>query len=564
MATSSDEVAPRTESVDVDSRFRPRRGNAVAMRQPDGSIRLRGEVEWRFEGEPSVVSALEHALPGMVESLSPTLVFLSFGNSVGAFDVAGLGRLEVFSGKWGEADFERMLADLTEVATGLPFSSGSSAALPYDRSVAVHDEVLYHAFVYLRHILLGPAPAERLLVPSLELVLRDPHRRFERTTRVVPTEHARRIDPRGLLRMASARDGVYPAPAAAEHLALARQMHGHLPERIEETVVTGSYDTPENRFVKAFLTLVQGTITGMRRVVAGKDNAFALRIREDCDRMERLVRPVLQHGFWQQIGPMIHLPAGSTVLQRRRGYRELFEHWVRLRLATRLPLSRKQLHNLLEAKDMAELYELWCFFTVVREVEALIGRPRSARRYEITQMHLHVPWDLEVRWPNGTALFYNPRFTRSQSKRYSYSVTLRPDIGLQVPSGMNAGLHLLDAKFRVDQINTVLSTAEDDLPDEAAAERRGQFKRGDLYKMHTYHDAIPGARSVWILYPGTETRFFSVSGEIHEQASDLPELVEGVGALPCVPGSTGQEGIYSLLRTLLMPRSGAPAQEPQI
>jgi predicted component of viral defense system (DUF524 family) len=178
-------------------------------------------------------------------------------------------------------------------------------------------------------------------------------------------------------------------------------------------------------------------------------------------------------------------------------------------------------------------------------------------------MQLHVPWDLEVRWPNGTALFYNPRFARSQPERYSYSVPLRPDIALHIPSGANAGLHLLDAKFRVDQITTVLGTSEDESPDEAAAERRGQFKRGDLYKMHTYHDAIPGARSVWILYPGTETRFFSVTGDVHEQASDLPGLVEGVGALSCVPGSTGQAGISSLLRSLLEPGSGARAQGRQ-
>ena len=545
------EAIPGSGAMDVDRRFRPRRGSAVAVRQPDGSIRLQGEIEWRFEGQPALVSAVKHALPGIAEWLSETLVLLSFGNAVGVFNIPGLGRLVVFSGKWGESDFEQMLAELTEVATALPFSSGTSAALPYDRSVAVHDEVLYHAFVYLRHILLGSAPAERRLIPTLKLVLRDPHRRFERTTRIVPTEHAHRVDPRGLVRMASARDGVYRAPATARHLALARQMRGHLPERIEETIVTSSYDTAENRFAKAFLTIVQGTIDGMRRAVASKENAFTSRVRHDCDRMARMVTPVAQHSFWRQVGPMVHLPAGSTVLQRRRGYRELFEHWVRLRLATRLPLSREQVHDLLEVKDIAELYELWCFFTIVREMETRLGRPRSAGRYETTKTQLYVPRDLEVCWPDGTRLLYNPRFSRSSNQRFSYSVPLRPDIALHVPSGDNAGLHLLDAKFRVDQITTLIGTSEDESADETAAERRGQFKRGDLYKMHTYHDAIPGARSVWILYPGTETRFFSVSGDIYAQASNVAKPLHGVGALPCVPGSTGQDGISSLLRMLL-------------
>lgn len=53
--------------------------------------------------------------------------------------------------------------------------------------------------------------------------------------------------------------------------------------------------------------------------------------------------------------------------------------------------------------------------------------------------------------------------------------------------------------------------------------------------MHTYRDAIPRARSVWILYPSTEFRLFTPQGP----ASDSPESVlqdhEGVGAIPLTP-----------------------------
>jgi predicted component of viral defense system (DUF524 family) len=30
--------------------------------------------------------------------------------------------------------------------------------------------------------------------------------------------------------------------------------------------------------------------------------------------------------------------------------------------------------------------------------------------------------------------------------------------------------------------------------------------------MHAYRDAIPRARSVWILYPGSQARFYGVDG----------------------------------------------------
>ena len=36
--------------------------------------------------------------------------------------------------------------------------------------------------------------------------------------------------------------------------------------------------------------------------------------------------------------------------------------------------------------------------------------------------------------------------------------------------------------------------------DDKVGERAGTFKRGDIYKMYAYRDAIPDARSVWILW----------------------------------------------------------------
>lgn len=70
--------------------------------------------------------------------------------------------------------------------------------------------------------------------------------------------------------------------------------------------------------------------------------------------------------------------AGSTVLQMRRGYREVLGHFVRLRMATRLPLSPRDARQLLELKDIALLYELWTYFMVVDAVTKRVGPPIAA------------------------------------------------------------------------------------------------------------------------------------------------------------------------------------------
>ena len=125
---------------------------------------------------------------------------------------------------------------------------------------------------------------------------------------------------------------------------------------------------------------------------------------------------------------------------------------------------------------------------------------------------------------------------------------LIPDIALRVPDGLNAGLHLFDAKFRVHALTDVGLAANDkDADDEKARQRAGSFKRADIYKMHAYRDAIPAARSVWILYPGGEFRFFGVpggggvaGGRAVCSPQGLPGEVEGVGAIPVGPGVVGR------------------------
>ena len=87
---------------------------------------------------------------------------------------------------------------------------------------------------------------------------------------------------------------------------------------------------------------------------------------------------------------------------------------------------------------------------------------------------------------------------------------------------------------------------------EMLEERRGTFKRGDLYKMHTYRDAIPRASSAWILYPGTEFRHFpavSPPGALVEAAAT--EGLTGVGAIPLMPGDLNEGPLGEMLRRLL-------------
>ena len=534
----------------------PRRVSGTPVSQISGCYTLHGELSWLLRGPKDAIDSAAKTLASVGERVADDVLILDFGNAVGFFDVPGLGRIEVVSGKWDRAAFDKMLSELTEIASALPFSAGSTAALPYDRSIAANEDLLYHMFVYLRWALSDrPVPENRLL-SALKLVVHDPQKRFEQLRREVPLERVRNVDSLSLSRIIGSRGGFCTRVSrelTARNL-LARSLSGLLPDRIDERQTQVTLDTPENRFVKLYLESVGGVIESMRRHIEdqSKKSVFSQRVLRDCAAMSQALAPIRQHPMWNDIGPMIHLPASSPVLQRRRGYREVYRHFSRMRLAARVPLEKQVIEDLLEAKDIAQLYEIWCYFVVAKELRELLGSPTRAGKPRVEPLQVSLPWDLEIIWPNNTRLLYNARYSRSRPKGHSYSVPLRPDISLEARIESETRLHLFDAKFKVDNVSAIMSSQDSENVDivEDIEERKGVFKRGDLYKMHAYRDAIDRVESVWILFPGTEFRFFDTFGGPTVDPASLMARPIGVGAIPLVPNDVG-DGRQSTLRHVL-------------
>ena len=520
-------------------------------------IRVQGEVLWYLEGSAELIQQVASALAGLCEQITAEVLLVNFGNSVGWFRVPGLGLLEVISGKWESGHFDQMLLDLSVWASALPFSIGAGS-VGVEWNAADQQTILYHAFVYLRSVLSEHIPPQRRLLDAIHTVMRDPHRQLERVRREVPLEAIRRVEPSLLEDLAAGHSPVVRLETAnQQQLPFVRRLRGYIPEYVSEDQGEITFDTPENRFVKAFLDYALTVISQMRQFIEGvlpeNRSAFQRRILEECDRMESLLRPSRQHALWKEIGSMVHVPVSSTVLQRRQGYREIFGHYSRMLLATKVPLALKVEQDLLEAKDIARLYEMWCYFACVRQLELLLGPPVAAGRLEAQVTELTVPWGIAVQWQDGTRLLYNLAFSRSSRRQqYSYSVPLRPDIVLEVPYGPNAGIHVLDAKFKV-KLKELLEPTEDLTESETLTEeRQGVFKPEDMYKMHTYLDAIPQAMSVWILYPGSELQFFGREEKtIITTGQSLPQVVQGVGAIPLKPGRERHRELAYVLGCIL-------------
>lgn len=496
-------------------------------RSADGHWVLETSRDWTLTGEAgeldAVAAALFHLRARRVHDL---VLLVSPGNGLGRLDVPHLGVVELVTGKWTEQDFDRTLEDLISRCAGLPWSSGGGPGLAPEWD-GQNQSVAYHGFLYLRHVLSDAVPLDQQLIPALRAILRYPHRRMVSEDRRVPPWAASRMTASQLVDVLAA-PGWERAGRAAR--ALPAMLRGYLPVEVAETVVRPTFDTAENRFVLSFLRRCNAIIEAVRAALESDAvNVFQRRVRADCRRMVELLDPVSRHRLWDDVGTLVHFPAGSSVLQGRHGYREVLGHHVRLSASCRLPTTTMQAHALLELKDGATLYELWTFFAVVDAVSEVVGTKPKLDAPKVTAWQTSIPWQFRASW-SDVAVFYNRTYARGASERHSWSVQLRPDITIVLANG---DVHVMDAKWKYE--------GEADIP-----------------KMHAYRDAITSARSAWVLYPSGKFTGYLEGGEALDPA-DLMQgaAVAGVGAVPCTPEDTGVIG--KLITAVL----GGPSQHSE-
>ncbi len=496
---------------------------------------------------------------------------LNFGSYVGLADLAlpnsGPVVVEVVCAKIGYfGDFRTLLDQIAEEFVGLLFEVDAPTYAPF--SLADNDEV--DPAVLLFHV--RRLMSEGQLPLAMEMILQSPQNVLETTEELVPLNRVRNPAPDRIVstaaRMAFDRGGP-----------LALLFGGYTPELLPDRSTRETFDTAENRYVKAFLEdLLQRVETlTLRLGLAGKGTSA-----REAASWAMALSDWLAQALWRDVGPMTHFPSNSQVLQRRQGYRDVLEADLSLQFGLRLPWSRgAEIADGLDGdiRPISELYEYWCFFMLRGVLRALCGPENVGRSSLMRTSDGGFSLDLRKgtasklafdyrRAPGpamGVSLFYNRTFRRNEEGSGawdgSYSAGFHPDysILIEVPRADTAArvtrhwLHF-DAKYRLDirqwhaEIEDTTEAVEVDIEQDLLgqaksldADQKDTFKRGDLYKMHTYRDALLGSRGAYILFPGSSEReeiYIRHPGTRYPQASPY---VPGVGAFQLRPSNNGEQ-----------------------
>ena len=300
-------------------------------------------------------------------------------------------------------------------------------------------------------------------------------------------------------------------------------------------------DTVENRFLKFVLKETQQRFTIVSqhiRNAGSKSRMMENRLNEMGEELQRLT----SHPFFHSIGQFKGFSQDSLVMKKSTNYRTIYQKWIELMCGYEL----EEGVNKLETKDIAMLYEIWCFLKV-KNIVADILKDKATAQYkgnkltpqfvrdlswgthsEVTFLRTEDNVELASVMYNAPVMENDNRVVSAISGTTTFTTQQRPDIVLRLTKRQRDIQYtfLFDAKYRISD-----SHPDDlDIPPSDAIDQ-----------MHRYRDAIyyvdpannkPKREVIggYVLFPGNYTREEFEQSRYYQSVKTI-----GIGAFPLRP-----------------------------
>ena len=281
--------------------------------------------------------------------------------------------------------------------------------------------------------------------------------------------------------------------------------------RVEQHIL--SNDTQENRFLKFALHQISKRYEDLRQRIEAVKTASGTMKSAMLATSETLKR-LQHHPFFRTIGRFKGINQESMVLQKATGYSQVYRTWNLLRRAYSL---NDGLYRL-QTKDIATLYEIWCFIEVSHIVkEQLHLENEEVEHRNRMEMNGIFSWELG-KGEHSRILFrkdgvelaelvYNPKNADKENNNVGMkdlvvpTVPQKPDIVLQLTKNdLQQGMkmtYLFDAKYRIDGKDKGV-----DVPPEGAINQMHRYRDAIYYKDYDANALKKEVIGGYILFPG--------------------------------------------------------------
>lgn len=281
--------------------------------------------------------------------------------------------------------------------------------------------------------------------------------------------------------------------------------------RVEQHIL--SNDTQENRFLKFALHQISKRYEDLRQRIEAVKTASGTMKSAMLATSETLKR-LQHHPFFRTIGRFKGISQESMVLQKATGYSQVYRTWNLLRRAYSL---NDGLYRL-QTKDIATLYEIWCFIEVSHIVKAQLHLDdEDVEHRNRMEMNGIFSWELG-KGEHSRILFrkdgvelaelvYNPKNADKENDNVGMkdlvvpTVPQKPDIVLQLTKNdLQQGMkmtYLFDAKYRIEGKDKGV-----DVPPEDAINQMHRYRDAIYYKDYDANALKKEVIGGYILFPG--------------------------------------------------------------
>lgn len=281
--------------------------------------------------------------------------------------------------------------------------------------------------------------------------------------------------------------------------------------RVEQHIL--SNDTQENRFLKFALHQIGKRYEDLRQRIEAVKTASGTMKSAMLATSETLKR-LQHHPFFRTIGRFKGINQESMVLQKATGYSQVYRTWNLLRRAYSL---NDGLYRL-QTKDIATLYEIWCFIEVSHIVKAQLHLDdEDVEHRNRMEMNGIFSWELG-KGEHSRILFrkdgvelaelvYNPKNADKENDNVGMkdlvvpTVPQKPDIVLQLTKNdLQQGMkmtYLFDAKYRIEGKDKGV-----DVPPEDAINQMHRYRDAIYYKDYDANALKKEVIGGYILFPG--------------------------------------------------------------
>ncbi len=448
---------------------------------------------------------------------------LNFGNDIGLSDLYILvdGKqymkltLEVFPSKISyKEDYQAIVADVTREVYNLVFDFLKKTYNTFDIADKQQASPV-EFFAIIRKIY-------KEFTTAADMILSNPHHELRTEHEILPAHKIKRTDNRTLRWLEKhpeetlRKDGrilVNKAPAVRKYI---------------------TYDTNENRVTKYMLETTAKRLEHFKNQYAQLDRETDLTVTRDIDSMVRGILRRSNTGFLREVQSEAAGTGMSLVLGMAPGYRELYRCYLLLQhgLSVTGGIFR------LSVKDIAVLYEYWCFIklnSLMRQKYSLISQDILKVEGKNLSVSLVKGTRSRVRYRNAQngeiiTLSYNP------SEINVPTVSQRPDnvLRLEKDSPQEAYEYVFDAKYKIDPA----------LPGSLYAKyyQTPGPTETDINTMHRYRDAIVAQKGTdpyrhtmfgaYVLFPYHNEEEYAK----HKFYRSIDEV--NIGGLPFLPTAT--------------------------